>query len=188
MASAESSSSRGIASTSTSAGKSNASSSLSESCATNTVLIRSFARRASPSRFGPSIPASPSLRPGFANARRKSFSRAFCLLCTMRIGIPANRQSLRRFYAVLRDVVESTAAFRLLADALCDSFRLCGIRKCPASLATILLRTSAVRRCGIMLGSRTWLCGCRGNRGRPSCPRKSCASIPMSPNQTGLTT
>ena len=27
-----------------------------------------------------------------------------------------------------------------------------------------------------------------GNRGRPSCPRKFCASIPMNPNQTGLIT
>ena len=157
VAIAESSSSLGIASTSMDSGRPAVSSSLSDPCATNTQRMRSPARTASSRRFCPSTPAKPSsLRPGLASARRNSFSRAFCLLCTMRIDIPANRQSLRRFYAVLRDVVESTAAFRLLAEALCDSFRLCGIRNARPPWATMFSGTQAVRRCGIRLSSGSW--------------------------------
>ena len=58
------------------------------SSAMNTQGKWSFARSASSSRFGPSIAARPSSsRPGRASARRNSFNRAFCLLCTMRTGI-----------------------------------------------------------------------------------------------------
>ena len=54
----------------------------------NRVRNRSPARIASSTRFGPSIPTSPpALRSGLRNARRSSFSRAFCLLFTMRTGI-----------------------------------------------------------------------------------------------------
>jgi len=76
----------------------------------------------------------------------------------MRIDIRANRQSLRRFYAVARDVVESTAAFKLLAEALCDSFRLCGIRKCPASMGDDLFRNanSSSLRDQLEFGTGAW--------------------------------
>ena len=42
-------------------------------------------------------PTRSSLRPGLASARRNSFNRGFCALCTIRKGISANRLSLSRF-------------------------------------------------------------------------------------------
>ena len=93
---------------------------------------RKPARRASVMRFGPSIPARDGLR-GWsrgrepASARRNSFTRAFCLLCTMRTGIGAQLSGavpiLRRF--ALRRCI--AALLSCTTDWCYDSFRLYGI-------------------------------------------------------------
>ena len=106
--------------------------------AAKTQAMCSPARRASSSRFGPSIPARPfSSRPGLASARRNSFKRAFCLLCTIRRHPCEPSRRLADSKPFCREVAQSTALLNLHRCRCCDSFRLCGVCNCLSDVCVL---------------------------------------------------